>query len=298
MGETLSPELRTHLGGATRRGSAPVIDTQRLNQYAQLNALLHSPRSISPSPTVPEDQSELSHSDPHSEVNDDSPSQSAPPLLRVSTPFEHRRLSDTNISPSSAAISENLTVPVPSGRRHSDLSVLLSLNSKHNHHFAMHKSQACQACLSLLLRSREGSHQRTTVPAHLCPCDFRHQPPSGETNHYKGNGRPRGSSDCSDFSLLQQSLFNIINRKAAPCHTTPSQASQLQFSAVQRPGHSNRDGSLKSHLPSGSLVEEKEPLRNREDRLSAGEQQVSVAVGVVCQTNCYSFPMRRQLLLN
>lgn len=285
-GATLSPELRTRLGGAARRGSAPVIDTQRANHIAQLHALIHSPRSVSPTPTVPEDQSELSHSELHSGVKDGFPFQSALPLQQVSpvsSPSEYRRLSDTNIRPPSEATSENLTPPVPSGRRHSDLSSLLSLNSKHNHHFAMHRSHACQACLSLLLKSREGSHRRPSVvmPPHLCPCDFRHHPSSGGTMTAPSYGRLRGSSDCSDFSLLQQSLFNIISRKAAPCHTTPTHASLLQSSAVQRPVCTDGDGSLKSHFLSGSSVGEQESLRNCEDRLCAGEQHVTGAVGVV-----------------
>ncbi|XP_035513022.1 serine/threonine-protein kinase WNK2-like isoform X2 [Morone saxatilis] len=283
-GATLSPKLRTRLGAAARRGSAPVIDTQRANHIAHLHALIQSQRSISPTPTVPENQSELSPSGLHSEAKDGSPSQNTLPLLQVSPvspPSEYRRLSDTNIRLSSEATSENLTLPVQSGRRHSDLSSLLSLNSHHNHHFAMHRNHTCQACLSLLLlRSREGSHHRPSVfmPTHLCPCDFRHHQSSGGTMHTYG--RLKGSNDCSDFSLLQQSLINIISRKAAPCHATPTQASQLHSSAVHRPACSDGDSSLKSHLPSGSLVGGQEPLWDCKDRFCAGEQQVTRAMGV------------------
>ncbi|XP_073326232.1 serine/threonine-protein kinase WNK2 isoform X2 [Pagrus major] len=282
-GATMSPDLRTRLGAAARRGSAPVIDTQRANHIAQLRALIQPQRSISPTPTVPEDQSELCSSGLHSEAKDDFPSQSALPQLQVSpvcSPSEYRRLSDTCIMPST---SENLTVPVPSGRRHSDLSSLIGLNSHHNQHFAMHRSHMCPACLSLLLlRSREGSHRHPSVvmPKHLCPCDFRHHPSSGGTVTTPGNGRLKGSSDCSDFSLLQQSLFNIISRKAAPCHTQTTLASLLHSSAAHRPACTDGGGSLKSHRLSGSLVGHQEPVGDCDNRFCAGDQQVTKAVGV------------------
>lgn len=286
MGSRLSPELRTHLGGAARRGSAPVIDTQRANHIAQLHALIQPPRSVSPTPTVPEDQSKHSPVGLHSGAKDDFPSQSALPLLQisaVSTPSDYRRLSDTNIRAPSEATSENLALPVPSGRRHSDLSSFLSLTSKHNLHFAMHRSHACQACLSLLLRSREGSqcHPSVVMPTHLCPCDFRHHPSSGGKMTTPSHGRQRGSSDCSDFSLLQQSLFNIISRKVAPSHTSFTQASLQQSSAVQRPAFNDGDDSLRGHLPSCNLVGEQEPLQNCVDKLCVGEQHVTGAVDMV-----------------
>ncbi|XP_056240597.1 serine/threonine-protein kinase WNK2 isoform X2 [Seriola aureovittata] len=283
-GATLSPELRTRLGAAARRGSAPVIDTHRENHIAQLHALSQFQRSISPTPTVLENQSELSPSDFHSEAEDGFPSQSALPMLQVSpvsSPSEYRRLSDTSIRPTSEA-SENLTLPMPSVRRHSDLSSLLSITSHHNHHLGMHKSHICQACLSLLLRSREGSHRHPSVvmPTHQCPCDLKYCPSSGGTVTTPGYGRLKGSGDCSDFSLLQKSLFNIISRKAAPCHTTPTQASLLDPSAAHRPACSDGDGSLKSRVLSGNSVRDQEPLQDCEDRFCAGEQQVTRAVGV------------------
>ncbi|XP_044207275.1 serine/threonine-protein kinase WNK2-like isoform X4 [Thunnus albacares] len=283
-GAALSPEHRTRLGAASRRGSAPVIDTQRANNIAQLHALIQSQRSISPTPTVPEYQSELNPSELHSEAEDGFPSQSALPVLRVSpvlSPTESRRFSDTSIKSSSKA--ENLSLPAPSGRRHSDLSGLLSLTSHHNHHLAMHRSHVCQACLSLLLlKSLEGRHRHPTnvVPTHHCPCDFRHQPSPGGTMTAPGYGRPKGSSDCSDFSLLQKSLLNIICRKAAPCHTTPSHASPLHTSAAHRPARSAGDGNLKSHLLSGSSVGDQELLLDCKDKFCAREQQVTGAIGV------------------
>ncbi|XP_070765899.1 serine/threonine-protein kinase WNK2 [Enoplosus armatus] len=284
-GATLSPELRTRLGAAARRGSAPVIDTHRANHIAQLHALIQSQRSISPTPTVPENQSELSPSELHSEAKDGFPSQSALPVVQVtpvSLSSEYRRFSDTIIRPSSEATSENLTLPVPSARRHSDLSSL-SLTSHHNHHCAMHRSHVCQACLSLLLlRSREGSlrYPSVVMPTNYCPCDFTHHPSSGGAVTIPGYGRLKGSSDCSDFSVLQKSLFNIIGRKAAPCHTTPTQASQLHSSAAHRPACSDGVGSLKSNLRGGSLVGDQEPLQDCEERFCAGEQQVTRAVAV------------------
>ncbi|XP_037628002.1 serine/threonine-protein kinase WNK2-like isoform X3 [Sebastes umbrosus] len=282
-GSTRSPELRTRLGAATRRGSAPVIDTSSANHIAQLHALIQSQRSISPTPHVPENQLEVSPPELHSEAKDGFPSQSAQPVLQVfpvSSPSEYRRFSDTIIRPSSEASSENFTLPVPSGRRHSDLS---SLTSHHNHHFAMNRGHVCQACLALLLlRSREGGYRRPSVamPTHHCPYDFRQNPSSGGTMTTPGYGRLKGLSDFADFSLLQQSLFNIISRKAAPCHTTPTQASLLHPSAAHRPARSDGDGSLKSHLLSRGLVGDQESLQDCEDSLCAREQQVTGAVGV------------------
>ncbi|XP_008286447.1 serine/threonine-protein kinase WNK2 [Stegastes partitus] len=275
QGTTLGPGLRTQLGAAGRRGSAPVIDTQRANHIAQLHALIQSQRPISPTPTVPENQLELSPTKFHSEAADGFPAQIALPVLKVSpvsSPSEYRRLSDTSIRPPSEATSENLMLPAAGGRRHSDLSSLLSLTSHHSHHLAMHRSPMCQACLSLLLlKSQDGSHRRLSVvmPTHHCPCDFRHHP----------KGHLKGSSD-SNFSLLQQSLFNIISRKAAPCHTTPTQASLLHSSAAHRPTGSNDDCGLKSPLQFGSLVGDQESLQDCEDRCCATEQQVTRAVGV------------------
>ncbi|TDH10419.1 hypothetical protein EPR50_G00074560 [Perca flavescens] len=118
------------------------------------------------------------------------------------------------------------------------------------------------------------------MPTHLCPCDFRQNLSSGGAMTTPSYGRLKGLSDCSNFSLLQQSLFNIICRKAAPCHTIPSQASLLHSSAAHRPVRSDGDSSLKSNLLSGSMVGDREPLQDCEDRFYAREQQVTRAVGV------------------
>ncbi|XP_054465491.1 serine/threonine-protein kinase WNK2 isoform X2 [Anoplopoma fimbria] len=295
-GATLSPELRTRLGAATRRGSAPVIDTRRANHIAQLHALIQSRRSISPTPTAPEIRLELDPPELHSEAKGGSPFQSALPVLQVlpvSPHSECRRFSDTPIRPSSDATSENLTLPVLSGRRHSDLSSLLSLTAHHNHHFTKHSGQVCLACLSmLLLRSREGSNRRPSaaMPAHHCPCDLRPKPSSVGAMTSPGHGRLKGLSDCSDFSLLQQSLFNIISRKAAPCHAAPTQASLLHSSAAHRPACSDGDDSLKRHLLRGGLVGDQEPVQDCEDRLCAREQQVTRAVGVAGSAGHHNQP--------
>lgn len=281
-GATLSPELRTRLGAEGRRGSAPVIDIQRANHIARLHALIQSKRSISPNPTVPE-QSELSCTELHSESEDGFSSQSAMPVIKispVSSPTEHRRLSDINIRPPS----ETLSLPVPTGRRHSDLSSLMSLTSNPNHHIAMHSGSVCQACMSLLhLRSQDGRwhHRPVVMPTHHCPCDFRHHSSSGGMQSTSGNGQLKASSDYSNFSQLQQSLFNIISRKAAPCPSIPPQASSLHSSAAHRPVRSDGDRGLKSQFQISSLAGDQELLQECEDRYSTGEQQVTRAVGVV-----------------
>lgn len=282
-----------------RRGSAPVIDTLRSSRIAHLHAFIQSPRSISPTPTLLEDQSETSPSAICSVEKDGLPSQYALPLLRVSpvsSPSEPRRLSDTNITREPMATSETISVPVSCGRRHSDLSSLLTLNSKHNN-LALHRCNACQACLSLLQRSREGSHHRPSVvmPVHLSSCEHSGTLPS------PCFGRQRGLSDCSDFSLLQQSLFNIIGRKVAPCNMTIHNNSLLQSSAAQRPVCSDGDIRMKSRLLSGGLVGEKEPPNNYEDSFCAGEQQCSGAeTGVVGHSSRHHFSLstRGQFLLN
>lgn len=270
-GATLSPELRTRLGAATRRGSAPVIDTGRASQIAQLHALIQSHRSISPTPTQPDYQLEVHPPQLHSEAECGFP-------FRCSVP-EYRRFSDTPIRPPSEATGENSTLPVQSERRHSDLSSFLSLTSHHNHAFATLRGHVCQVCLSLLLlRSSEGSHRRPPVamPMHHFPCDLRLKPSSVGAAAAPGYGHLKGSSDCSNFSLLQQSLFNIIGRKAAPC---PAQAAPLASPAAPRPAHGDGDNGPNSRPPCDGLVGDQEPVLECED--GAREQSVTRAVGVV-----------------
>ncbi|KAF7664866.1 hypothetical protein LDENG_00161790 [Lucifuga dentata] len=294
----LSQDLRARLGAASRRGSAPAIDSHRANQIAQIHALFQSrsERSISPTVTVSETHSELCPTELHSEAVDGFPSQSALPLLQVcpiSSPPESRRLSDTCIKPSSEATIWNPALPVPGGRRHSDLSSLLSLKSQHNHHCVIHRSHVCQACLSLLLlRSPDGSqcYPSVVMPTHHCACTLRRHPSSGGTLATSGSGRLKGSSDCSDFSLLQKSLFNIISRKTAPFHATTNQPSPLHSSADHRPVRSYGDSSLKIHPLSGSLVGDHEPSQDRRASCGAGDRQVTRALGVVNSTGHQNQP--------
>ncbi|KAM4562948.1 serine/threonine-protein kinase WNK2 isoform 2-T2 [Odontesthes bonariensis] len=284
-GARLSPPHRTRLGTAGRRGSAPVIDTQRAAHIAQLHARIQSQRSISPTPVVTETQLELSPTEPHSETKDGVPSQRSVPLLQispVSPPSEFRRLSDTCIRSSSEPNSEKLAVPMPSGRRHSDLSSLLSLTSNHKHLSALHRSPMCQACLCvLLLKSQDGNHHHPSVmQKHHCPCDLRRHSVSGGKMSTTGHGQPKGSSDYSNFSMLQQSLFNIISRRPAPCHTTSSHTSASHSSAAQRPTHADGDCGLRSHPQFGSFFEDRESLQECEDEYFSREQTTTTAVGV------------------
>lgn len=268
---TLSPELRTRLGATTRRGSAPVIDTYRANHIAHLSALIQSQRSVSPTPRVPEIQSQLSPTEFCSEAEDGFPPQGTLPLLQV-TPVSlpsTRRLSDTCVRPSSESTSVNLAAPVPGGRRHSDLSSLISLTSHHNHLLTMQRGQTCQACLSLLhVRSCETSNRHSSaMPAH--PYDL--NPGFGR----QGFGQ---RSDCSDFLLLQKSLYNIISGKSMSCQTTHT--SLLHPSAVCRPACSDGDGTLKKQLLGGNSVGDQETPQDCMP-LNCAEEQVARDVGVV-----------------
>lgn len=292
--EAWETRLRARCGSAARRGSAPVIDTLRSNQIAHLHAFIQSPRSISPTPTVLEDESEPSPSAIHSEEKDGLPSRYAVPLLRVSpasSPSETRRPSDTNIRRGSMASGEAIAVPVSGGRRHSDLGSLLTLNSKRNN-LALQRCHACQACLSLRQKPREESPHRPSLGASSCEHSGTPSAPC--------SGRLRGSSDCSDFSFLQQSLINIIGRRVAPCNATTPNNPLLQPSAAQRPVYSDGDIRMKSRLLSG-LVGEKEPPENCEDSFCAAEQQCSGAETRVVghsSRHLFSLPMRGRFLLN
>ncbi|XP_067383743.1 serine/threonine-protein kinase WNK2-like isoform X3 [Channa argus] len=286
-GPTLSPELRTQLGAAARRGSAPVIDSHSANHIAQLHALNQPKSSIIPTSVVLEHQSKPSPPELHSETEDVSPSHSALSVLHISplsTPSEYRRLSDTCITPPTDTTSENLTLSSLCGRRHSDLSSLLSLTSQ-KHTCTKHRTQICQICLSLLrLKPQYGNYcQPCVIPAHHCPWGFRHNLSSG-TMTSPNHGRMKGSGDCSDFSLLQKSLLNIISCKAGPCHPTSTQPS-LQFpSAANRLARSYGDGSLQYQLQSDSSIGDQESLHNSENRFCVGEPEVAMAVGVTVST--------------
>ncbi|XP_055079173.1 serine/threonine-protein kinase WNK2 isoform X1 [Periophthalmus magnuspinnatus] len=229
---TLSPEIRTRLGGATRRGSAPVIDTYKANHISQLNGHIQAQRSVSPTPVVLESQSELSPTE--LEVEDGFPSPTF--LLHPQSP--ERRLSDTCVRPSSESTNQNLGVPARGGRRHSDLSSLMSLASHHNHLLSMHRGHTCQACMSLLYMSNR---------PFLANYNDLQLPTTGVTH---GFGRHSTSqkilSDGSDFSLLQKNLFNIISGKSTLCPTSHTQT--MHPALARQTPRSDGDGTLKTQL--------------------------------------------------
>ncbi|KAM4737235.1 serine/threonine-protein kinase WNK2 isoform 3-T4 [Anableps anableps] len=286
----LSPQLRARLGSAERRGSAPVIDIQRASQIAQLHAFIQAQRSVSPIPIVRESLVEISpretHPQPVSETEGRLPSPTTLPMLHLSplsSPTEFRRLSDTCVRSPSPTTSETLALPVQSPRRHSDLSSLLNLASNENHLSALHRSSECQACLSLLLlKSQNGSHRHSTVisPTHHSPADIRHHHLSGGKLPLSGYGQTKGSSDYSNFSMLQQSLFNIISRKSVPSAVMPAQTFPLHSSAAGRPSHSDAECSPMSPPQNDNLFEDHESLQHCQEKYFSREQQATTAVEV------------------
>lgn len=286
----LSPQLRARLGSADRRGSAPAIDIQRASQIAQLHAFIQAQRSVSPIPIVRENLVETSpretHPQPEPEVEAMLPSPTALPMFHLSplsSPTEFRRLSDTGVRSPSPTTTESLPLPVQSPRRHSDLSSLFSLASSDSHLFALHRSPECQACLSLLLlNSQNGSHRASTVisPTHQCPSDMRHHPLFSGKLPSSGYGQTKGSSDYSNFSMLQQSLFNIISRKSVPSAVMPAQTFPLH-STAQTPSHSDGECAQTSPPQSDSLSEDLQSLQHGKEKLFSNKQQASTAVEVV-----------------
>lgn len=183
------------------------------------------------------------------------------------------RLGDDSRSVPSEAAGENLPLPARGGRRHSDFT---GLASHHHHSFTTHRGPVCPAFQFLLhMRSKEGKQQQPH-----CPCDLRHHLTSGAATSL-GYGRHKGSSDCSNFSLLQKSLLNIISRKAAACPTAPSQQPPPHPSAALRLTCSAGDGNLTGPVPSGRSFGDKEPTQDWEDRFCAREQLVTSGVGLV-----------------
>ncbi|XP_054902090.1 serine/threonine-protein kinase WNK2 isoform X4 [Poeciliopsis prolifica] len=280
----LSPQLRARLGSAERRGSAPVIDIQRASQIAQLHAFIQAQRSVSPIPVVRENLVETNpretHPQPVSEAEGRLPSPTTLPMFHLSplsSPTEFRRRSDTGVRSPSPTASETLTLPVQSPRRHSDLSSLLSLASNENHLSALHRSSECQACLSLLLlKSQNGNYRPFTAvsPTHHCLSDIRHHPLAGKlpSSCY---GQTKGSSDYSKFSMLQQSLFNIISRKSVPSAVTPSQTFPLHSSTAGRPSHSDGECVPTSPPQTDGLFEEHESLQHWKEKYFSREQQAT-----------------------
>uniref|UniRef100_A0A3Q2NNP5 non-specific serine/threonine protein kinase n=1 Tax=Fundulus heteroclitus TaxID=8078 RepID=A0A3Q2NNP5_FUNHE len=286
----LSPQLRARLGSAERRGSAPVIDIQRASQIAQLHAFIQAQRSVSPIPVVREDTVELSpreaHPQPASEAEGRLPSPSTLPVFLLSpltSPTELRRLSDAGVRSTSPTTSDSLAPPLQSPRRHSDISSLFSLTSNEEHLSALHKTSECQACLSLLLpKSQNGSHRPSAVisPTYHCPSDMRHHPLFVGKLSASGCGHPKGSCDYSNFSMLQQSLFNIINRRSVPTVVAPAQTSSLHPPAAQRPSHSDGECSPKSPPQSDGLFEDPESPQDCKERHFSREQPATTAVEV------------------
>ncbi|XP_043970206.1 serine/threonine-protein kinase WNK2 [Gambusia affinis] len=285
----LSPQLRARLGSAERRGSAPVIDIQRASQIAHLHAFIRAQRSVSPIPVVRENLVETSpretHPQPVSEAEGRLPSPTTQPMFHLSplsSPTELRRRSDAGVRSPSPTACESLALPVQSPRRHSDLSSLLSLASNENHLSALHRSSDCQACLSLLLlKSQNGNHRPFTAvsPTHHCPSDIRHHPLSGKlpSSCY---GQTKGSSDYSNFSMLQQSLFNIISRKSVPSALTPSQTFPLHSSTAGGLSHSDGEGVPTSPPQSDGLFEEHESLQHWKEKYFSREQQATSSLEV------------------
>lgn len=259
-GASLSPELGIRSGAAARRGSAPVIDTHGSNHITRPQ------RSVTPTPVVPRHPPQIALSECCSEVEDGFPCQNALSVPQASA--EYRRLSDTSVQPLSPTAGENSAL-----RRHSDLSSLLSLTSQKQD---VLRPRMCRACVALSpLKTHDGGycHPCVVLPACGCLCDFKRQPPSGGPATTLAYRRVKGSSDCSDFSLLQKSLFNIISRKAAP-----TQPTLLHPPAAKGLGCGDADG--KSRVLSGGSGGAEEPFRGCEDRSFAEQQEVSV--GVVC----------------
>ncbi|XP_055788009.1 serine/threonine-protein kinase WNK2-like isoform X3 [Salvelinus fontinalis] len=245
----LGPELRVGVGAGARRGSASVIDTLRGNNvtlHMLLQPLTSGPcspqRAASPAPTSPDNQTESSPSEFCSEAEDGFPSPSALPaplLLALPDPThsEARRHSDSSVeSQTLEATNASRVESVSGGRRHSDFSTLLSLNSAHHHyHQGAPRKHLCQACFSLLLKSQEGWHkqQHISFPPH--PCGV-------ATTAGSGGVKGQIGSDCSDLFLLQQNLMNIISRKTTL--SNQGQPSLLHLPAAQQPAKNYGDGSL------------------------------------------------------
>ncbi|KAJ8016159.1 hypothetical protein DPEC_G00004300 [Dallia pectoralis] len=271
-------------GPAKRMRNVRRQGSQRSNQ----------PEPASPAFTSPDNQSESSLSDFHSEADDGFPSPCAlraPHLLSPPSPThsELRRYSDSSITPSvsdSAQGQGGLCVlgGETVGRRHSDLSSLLSLHCSIQHNPHQHRQGAprhhlCQACLCLLQsNSQEWLHKQYTpfpFPPLPCGCPPWHQPPT--TGKTTGTGGPRGQghvgSELSDLSVLQMNLMNIISGKTG----TSNQASapHLHVPAAQRPARSYGDESLKSPCRGDTA-------KSSQDRRASfsGEQRAPGALGV------------------
>ncbi|KAM9506165.1 serine/threonine-protein kinase WNK2-like isoform 9-T9 [Salvelinus alpinus] len=298
----LGPELRVGVGAGARRGSASVIDTLRGNNvtlHMLLQPLTSGPcspqRAASPAPTSPDNQTESSPSESCSEAEDGFPSPSALPaplLLALPDPThsEARRHSDSSVeSQTLEATNASRVKSVSGGRRHSDFSTLLSLNSAHHHHHyhqGAPRKHLCQACFSLLLKSQEGWHkqQHISFPFPPHPCGV-------ATTAGSGGVKGQIGSDCSDLFLLQQNLMNIISRKTTL--SNQGQPSLLHLPAAQQPAKNYGDGSL--NLPqrgsfSGGHTTPPlaRPTQDRRASYCAGDHRATGPPGVTPTTVSFS----------
>ncbi|KAK0133365.1 Serine/threonine-protein kinase WNK2 [Merluccius polli] len=284
----LDPEFKR---SAARRGSASVIDTLRANQIAQLHTLINAQkkRSISPTLVASASQTELSSND--SEAEDGFPCHRAPSPLPK--PSESRRHSDA----CPTALSGQAEMPaVAPGRRHSDLSGLLSLNAQLHLQQQQHaRGRVCPVCLSLLmLRSQEGCRPipALAMPVHHCACAFQqqqqqqhhHRNPGGATASL-GAAAPKDPGERSDFSVLQQSLLNIISRRSTDVTAGPGRPLLYPVAtAAGRPVHSYADGSLRFLSHGGAHPQD------RRASYCCGESQFSRAVAGLNPTGVHSQP--------
>ncbi|XP_071204795.1 serine/threonine-protein kinase WNK2-like isoform X8 [Salvelinus alpinus] len=298
----LGPELRVGVGAGARRGSASVIDTLRGNNvtlHMLLQPLTSGPcspqRAASPAPTSPDNQTESSPSESCSEAEDGFPSPSALPaplLLALPDPThsEARRHSDSSVeSQTLEATNASRVKSVSGGRRHSDFSTLLSLNSAHHHHHyhqGAPRKHLCQACFSLLLKSQEGWHkqQHISFPFPPHPCGV-------ATTAGSGGVKGQIGSDCSDLFLLQQNLMNIISRKTTL--SNQGQPSLLHLPAAQQPAKNYGDGSLnltqRGSFSGGHTTPPlARPTQDRRASYCAGDHRATGPPGVTPTTVSFS----------
>ncbi|XP_024915294.1 serine/threonine-protein kinase WNK2-like isoform X2 [Cynoglossus semilaevis] len=271
-GATSGPEVRISCRAAARRGSAPVVHMCTGN-----HATNHSHRSRSPSLSVLKYRSVLCPSESGSEAEDGLHPQ-------TSSVVRHHPPADTSVGPPSGT-AENSSLAAARRRRHSDLVGLLRVqNQNQNQNSVRTRSHWCQACVSLiLLRNQEGVRRYPSfvAAARTCPCDFRHLSSVGAAPP------PAQRRNCSDFSLLQKSLFNITGGKVAPLHTPPLPAS---LSPPSTEDHPSGDGSGDDPRPpqdSHSTLSEAASLGG-----SAGPQIKQPITDLPCSVTAVNAPLK------
>ncbi|XP_034028633.1 serine/threonine-protein kinase WNK2-like isoform X3 [Thalassophryne amazonica] len=281
-GAVKSPERGFCLRAAAHRESASAVHTHRAGHVFHSLTQSQSKSPVIPSPTASDNPAELSPSEVNVEAEDEFPSQTVlviPVQVRpVSSPSESWHFSDIGIKPAPEVISQTSAVSLSGGRRHSDLGSLLSLIPQRNQHDTKHRSQTCQACLSLLrLRSQKKSpaHPSVVIQREQCQFERGYHPSSSAIM----TGPVKCLSDCTDFSLLQKSLFNIISCKAALCYTNPNHSSILHTPAAHRHACSYGNSNLEIFPPRSSLVGDQENMHDNKDSCSVGDQKVTSSVG-------------------